>query len=131
MQKERQPSEPDTIPQDMQDALTKFNAEAKRISDSSLGHLESVEPPTIISTTQQIHRADETPSVKFRQRPYSLVRYWEFDWKSKASPSLKQIVVGPSADREKAHQFARACVREFHGGDIEVIQSEIPHRSVL
>jgi hypothetical protein len=78
----------------------------------------------------QIHRADEAPAVKFRQRPYSLVRYREFDWKSKASAALRQIVVGPSADRQKAPQFASACVREFHGGDIEVIQSEIPCRSV-
>ncbi len=78
----------------------------------------------------QINRADKEVSVKFRQRPYSLVRYREFDWKSKISSALKQIMVGPSADREKATQFAQACVGEFHGGDIEIIHSEIPYRAM-
>jgi hypothetical protein len=76
----------------------------------------------------QIHRAEEEPVVKFR-RPYSLGRYREFEWKGKAPLALKRIIIGPSANRDKALAFARACVREFHGGDVEIIQSEIPYRA--
>ena len=65
----------------------------------------------------ELHRADvPPPEVKFRSRPYSLVRYREFDWRSVASTALKHAVIGPSADREKAQQFAQDCLRHFHQG---------------
>ena len=78
----------------------------------------------------QIHRADEEPPVRFRQRPYSLVRYREFEWKGKVSTALKQIVTGPSADRNVAVGFAKACVRSFHGGEVEIIHSAVPYRAM-
>ena len=64
----------------------------------------------------QIHRADmPPPEVKLRSRPYSLVKYREFDWRRAAAGALKEIVIGPAADREKAFQFATDCLRSFHG----------------
>ena len=65
----------------------------------------------------ELHRADvPPPEVKFRSRPYSLVRYREFDWRRVASTALKHAVIAPSADREKAQQFAQDCLRHFHQG---------------
>jgi len=81
----------------------------------------------------QIFRADSEPEVKFRQRPYSLVRYREFDWKKKVPLALRKIMVGPAADRKIAAEFARSCIRSFHTGhegDTEVVHSEIPYRAV-
>jgi len=58
------------------------------------------------------------------------VRYREFDWRKHASNSLKQIVVGPSADRVKAARFAKDCIAAFHSDpdSVEVIYSKIPYR---
>jgi len=78
----------------------------------------------------QIHRGAQTPpEVKLKVRPYSLVRYREFDWKSVAATALKQIVIGPAADNEKAPQFARDCLRSFYHGAVEITGSEIPYRA--
>jgi hypothetical protein len=78
----------------------------------------------------QLHRGDlPAPEVKFRSRPYSLVRYREFDWRSVAPDALKLIVIGPSADGEKALQFARDCLRFFHAGEVHFSVSKIPYRA--
>lgn len=79
----------------------------------------------------QIHRGGSMPApeVKFRSRPYSLVRYREFDWRSLAAGALKEIVIGPAADRDKAFQFATDCLRSFHGTVFEPVYSKIPYRA--
>jgi Protein of unknown function (DUF2971) len=79
----------------------------------------------------QLHRANVPPAgMKFRARRYSLVRYTEFDWRSVAPDALKRIVIGPSADHQRAVQFARDCLRPFHAGEIEIALSKIPYRAV-
>ena len=77
----------------------------------------------------QIHKANEPPpTVKVRARPYVLVKYREFDWRSVAVGALKRIVVGPAADYETASRFVKDCAGLFHTGEVEVIRSEIPYR---
>jgi hypothetical protein len=79
----------------------------------------------------QLYRPDmPPPEVKFRARRYSLVRYREFDWRSVAPDALKRIVIGPSADHQRAVQFARDCLRSFHAGEAEITLSKIPYRAV-
>lgn len=79
----------------------------------------------------QVHRADiPPPEVKRRYRSYELVKYRQFDWKRLQAGALKQIVVGPAADRIKATQFAAACLAAFHEGNVEIACSEIPYRAV-
>jgi hypothetical protein len=78
----------------------------------------------------QIHKAGQCPEVKVRTRPYSLVRYREFNWRSSAANALKRIVVGPAADHDNAAQFARDCLGLFHAGAVEIAHSEIPYRAV-
>jgi len=78
----------------------------------------------------QIHRADiPAPDVKFRSRPYALVRYREFDWNAVAADALKTIIIGPAADSLKATQFAQDCIASFAGRSVEVIPSKIPYRA--
>jgi Protein of unknown function (DUF2971) len=78
----------------------------------------------------QLHRADiDPPEVKFRSRPYVLVRYREFEWRSAASTALRKIVIGPSADERLARQFANDCLRAFHKGPVEIVNSTIPYRA--
>jgi hypothetical protein len=80
---------------------------------------------------QQLFRRDKpAPSVKYRRRGTSLVRYREFEWLKWAPASLKQIVIGPAADQAKAIRFARDCLAAFHPdpGSVEVICSKIPYR---
>jgi hypothetical protein len=76
----------------------------------------------------QIFRADAEPEVKFRQRPYSLIRYRDFDWKNKVRSALRKIVIGPAADRKTAAEFARSCLRFFHEESVQIDHSEIPFR---
>ena len=78
----------------------------------------------------EAHPVDQlVPGVKIRYRPYSLIRYREFDWRQVAPGALKQIVIGPAADRQKAHQFAGDCLRSFHSGNVKIGQSGIPYRA--
>jgi hypothetical protein len=49
----------------------------------------------------QIHKANLTPAVKVRARPYALVKYREFDCRTVAAGALQRIVVGPAADYPK------------------------------
>ena len=70
------------------------------------------------------------PDVKLRARHYTLVRYKEFDWRKVGGNALREIVVGPAADREKSSQFARDCLRSFHAGNVTITGSSIPYRAV-
>ncbi len=76
----------------------------------------------------QIHKANLPPAAKRRARPYAMVKYVEFDWRSMAGWALKQVVAGPAADQPRAMQFARDCLTEFHRGNVEVSRSKIPYR---
>lgn len=79
----------------------------------------------------QLHRGDVAPpDVKLRTRPYSLVKYREFDWRGAAPAALTRIVIGPAADHQKAEQFARDCLSAFHAGSVEIVRSRIPYRTI-
>jgi hypothetical protein len=68
------------------------------------------------------------PDLKYRSRSHSLVRYREFDWRSLAGDCLKEIVVGPAADR--GSRFVNDCLRLYHAGAIKISHSKIPYRAV-
>ena len=55
-------------------------------------------------------------AFNYRTRPYELVRYREFEWKREAPHALKQVVIGPAANKEKAYIFLGACERAFLSG---------------
>jgi len=77
----------------------------------------------------QLFRGDvPAPEVKRRLRRYELIKYREFNWRHLCPGALKRIVVGPAADRSKAHRFATDCLAAFHTGDIEIECSKIPYR---
>jgi hypothetical protein len=81
----------------------------------------------------EVFHADQPPpAALYRNRPYALVRYREYDWRAAVARALRQIVIGPSADPIKAPQFARDCLKAFHPRpqDVEVVNSEIPYRAV-
>lgn len=74
--------------------------------------------------------ANQPPTEwKLRFRPYTVVKYIEFDWKSATQEALKEIVVGPAANFSKASRFARECARMFYAGTITISRSNIPFRS--
>ncbi len=78
----------------------------------------------------QLYRADiPPPEVKVRSRSSSPVKYREFNWREAAADSLVRITVGPAADYDKAAQFARDCIAEFHSGKVEIVRSAIPYRA--
>jgi len=80
---------------------------------------------------QQLFRHDKpAPAVKYRRRGTTLARYREFDWRKRASDSLKQVVIGPAADRVKAARFAKDCLAAFHpdANRVELVYSRIPYR---
>jgi hypothetical protein len=72
-------------------------------------------------------RQSPVPDLKNRFRPYSLVKYREFDWRMIAPKAPKQMVIGPAAS-EKATLFTRECLSSFDFKDVEIVQSEIPYR---
>ena len=72
----------------------------------------------------------EPLAVKLRFRPYSLVRYREFNWRGSAAEALTTIVVGPAADGQKASLFAKDCLNSFHHKAVQIVRSEIPYRAL-
>jgi hypothetical protein len=79
----------------------------------------------------QIQRGDRpAEGVKSRSRPHGLVRYVEYDWKQFAPGALKEIIIGPAADRRKSETFARDCLRLFgiDEASVDVRFSSIPYR---
>jgi hypothetical protein len=80
----------------------------------------------------QLIQADKPPgNIKYRKRPYSLARFREFDWRSVAGSALREIVIGPAADRPIARRFAEECLRAYHEPGVEIKGSKIPYRSPL
>lgn len=78
----------------------------------------------------EVHPVDQPPKVKYRGRPYMLVKYREFDWKSAPARALQQIVVGPAADYTKARQFAEDCLHLCRSKSATITHSKIPYRVV-
>jgi hypothetical protein len=77
----------------------------------------------------EVHRADAPPTVKLRSRPYRLIRYRDFDWKTLAPAAPKKIVLGPAADSETGRRFALDCAREFLSSPVDIFSSTIPYRA--
>ena len=79
----------------------------------------------------QVFKADETPpELMQRFRSDEVVKYREFDWRRTAAGALKQIIVGPAADRHKGKRFAEDCLAAFNYGKVPVTHSAIPYRAV-
>jgi hypothetical protein len=76
-----------------------------------------------------IYPTQQKPLAETRVRHCSLIKYTEFDWRTHAPVSLKRIVIGPTADQEKAIEFAQACLREFDLETVEITCSKIPYRA--
>jgi hypothetical protein len=69
------------------------------------------------------------PNLLFRSRPYSLVRYREFDWKSMHPHSISEIVCGPASGRKQV-KFVHDCLREdLPAAEVNIKRSAIPYRS--
>lgn len=80
---------------------------------------------------QELHEVSGSPlAVKRRYRSHQMVKYREFDWRSTRSRALREIVVGPAADRPKGVQFARDCLDSFGYKHVTVRQSQIPYRAI-
>jgi hypothetical protein len=54
------------------------------------------------------------------EQEYRFFQIHRFDWRSLAAGALKEIVIWPAADRDKAFQFVTDCLRSFHR-DVPVI----------
>ena len=70
------------------------------------------------------------PERRLRSRDYSLVGYREFDWRSVAAKALREIKIGPGADKEKAMKFVQDCLQGTGIGQIEPTVSKIPYRAL-
>lgn len=70
------------------------------------------------------------PNINLRARAYSLIRYREFDWRSVTTGALKEIVIGPAADDERAPQFARDCLRLCNAEAVPITHSGVPYRAI-
>lgn len=78
----------------------------------------------------QIFRADKPPPQLMRRfRSHEMIRYREFDWRT-ITGALKQIIVGPAADRHKGKRFAEDCLTAFKHKKVPVTHSDIPYRTV-
>lgn len=82
----------------------------------------------------ELFEANESiPDLKWRARSNELVAYREFVWRGLQPGVLKRIVIGPSADLQKAAEFIRACLRAYHPemeGAVEIDYSTIPYRAI-
>ena len=74
---------------------------------------------------------DAKPPVELLYRPYSVIRYRNFNWRNVAPGALKRILIGPAADKKKATKFAQDCLELFHPGanNVQIDCSPIPYRT--
>lgn len=73
------------------------------------------------------------PDLSWRARSNELVPYREFIWRGLQPRALKRIVIGPSADHQKAAEFVRACLKKYHpekAGAVEIDYATIPYRAI-
>jgi hypothetical protein len=76
----------------------------------------------------QVLRAEASPeTLKLRARPYALVQYREFNWRDSAPDSLRGVVMGPTADFDKASEFVWECMRNANIDRYEIKRSKIPY----
>ncbi len=80
----------------------------------------------------QIRGMDQpVDDLKHRVRSYSLIRFTDFDWKTKDPSVLREIVIGPAADESAARAFIHNCLLAggFDPEKVIVRRSGIPYRS--
>lgn len=78
----------------------------------------------------QVHPPGKQPlKTKLRTRSYSSIRYQEFDWKDAGRDVLKNIVIGPAADIERAREFARESLLLADQKGVSITCSRIPYRT--
>ena len=78
----------------------------------------------------QVHKVTgSAPNVLICERGKWLARYREMPWRL-APNTLREVRIGPPADRDRAEQFVRDCLKVHHHLEaINVEISEIPYRS--
>src|SRR6516164_7417977 len=68
-------------------------------------------------------------AVQFRSKPNMLLRYREFDWKTTAPDSLREIIIGSGAEPRIGGRFVDDCLRAyFPTATPHLSASGIPHR---
>ena len=80
----------------------------------------------------QIHMAGPhaPPIVKYRARPYELVRYREYDWRAAAPSALTKKSLSARLRQNESGTVRQKCLRAYHpAAVVEVIPSLIPYRS--
>src|SRR5436189_3303713 len=77
----------------------------------------------------QLYSTGSVPGVKFKDKPYRLARYVEFDWRTTAAGSLRNIMIGPAAEADSSERYVNDCLRAFHSdsSQVEIVKSRIPY----
>lgn len=78
----------------------------------------------------QLHAFNQKPAnLKVRYQPHRTIKYVEFDWKMAVPQSLRKIIIGPSANKERSLEFVHTCLEMFGLTHVDVEISRIPYRS--
>lgn len=78
----------------------------------------------------QLHSADDKlDTLRFRRRPYQIVRYMEFRWGAHAAAALQTVTLGPSSDYSLGSRLLET-LKAFlpTKKDVRLVRSEIPYR---
>jgi hypothetical protein len=68
--------------------------------------------------------------IKLRPRGYEFVPYLELNWKEGYAKALKEVLIGPSADKEKSKIFVETCLAKSGiQHKVKISYSKIPYRS--
>lgn len=77
----------------------------------------------------KMRRADEPPpGVKLRAHRNSVGRYVELDWRAMEPTALSEFVIGPTAQKERAHRFLNDCILLSRHSIGTIRESTIPYR---
>jgi hypothetical protein len=81
----------------------------------------------------QVNPIDNPPTgLSFPDRPNELLRYLEFDWKTLAQASLRQVIIGPGNDPNIGFRYVHDCLRAYFPTPpepVNVAHSAIPYRA--
>lgn len=79
----------------------------------------------------QVFRGDmPAPNLKQRPRSFEMINYRDFNWKDVCGAALKKVLIGPSADPNKAESFARGRLDKSGFHNVVIEKSVIPYRAL-
>lgn len=75
-------------------------------------------------------KKDARQEILYRARNHDLVPYVSFNWRCHEPKAIKEIIIGPAANKKSAEDFLKTCFHQFDlKQNIKITHSKLPYTS--